>query len=109
MPWQYSAQIWTSPDGEAWHCDTGTLVYLDSEIAHVKTSDGRVLIGPLHCVYIQTPLPWFVKALQEHPIGTGRYGGDGPFKRTVARVERVGLSTSRQRKNEVSDEEDIFG
>lgn len=75
MPWEYPATIWTldPSDLEGWICRKGKLIYCDSSSAKVQTSEG-LFEAPLHCVYVQTPLVWFIDAVRGQNLGTGKYG-----------------------------------
>ena len=123
MPWEYPATIWNLDpiDQEGWISRKGKLVYCDASIARVQTPEG-LFEAPLHCVYIQAPLVWFINAVRRQDISTGKYGAgisgakwdvnsreNIPNKRPVAGSRYFQSTANIRNVRSQSDEEDLFG
>ena len=124
MPWEYLATIWNLDpfNQEGWISRKGKLVYCDASIARVQTPEG-LFEAPLHCVYIQAPLVWFIDAVRKQNISTGKYGAglsgvhwdsrevlsSSQPKRPAAGSRYFQSTANIRNVRSQSDEEDLFG
>jgi hypothetical protein len=114
MNWEYPATIWTldPSDLEGWVCRKGKLIYCDSSFAKVQTPEG-IFEAPLHCVYVQAPLVWFIDAVRRQNLGTGKYGSGLSGTKWNIDDAKIAIPNNIRSKSidrrSKSDEEDIFG
>jgi hypothetical protein len=100
--WDYIADIWTLSTTSGWESNHGRLIYTDGQIGKVLCSDGQIRIAPLHCIYVQVPMVWFLSQLTIRKPTSGTYGSDfiqSPNRKTAKPVKQIGKS----------DEEEFFG